>query len=60
MDPMDGLEPPTRWFEASRSIPLSYMGEWSGWQDLNLRLPASKAGTLAGLSYTQMGEAQTK
>lgn len=26
---------------------------WSGWSDLNRRLPASKAGTLTGLSYIQ-------
>lgn len=28
--------------------------KWSGWQDLNLRPPAPKAGALIRLSYTQV------
>lgn len=41
-----------RWRDPSLSA------KWSGRQDSNLRSPASKAGTLAGLSYAQM--ARTK
>ncbi len=34
------------------ALTLSYPGDWSGWQDLNLRPLASKASAPAMLSYT--------
>ena len=32
--------------------------KWSGWTDLNRRLPAPKAGALARLNYTPIIEAR--
>ncbi len=48
---MDGLEPPTRWFEASRSNPLSYMGEIGGLTGARTRSLRLKRTLLCLLSY---------
>ena len=49
-----GLEPPTIDVKGRCSKPSElHLIVWSGWEDLNLRLPASKAGTLTGLRHIQ-------